>query len=50
MKHEHEGDITVEMFEGRISDEPVYTCFYCGKQFDKDGRIIFDPETKVRTL
>jgi hypothetical protein len=50
MKHEHKGDITVEMFEGIRDGKPLYTCLYCGKQFDEHGRLIFAPKTEVPEL
>ena len=50
MTHKHEGDIDSEMFEGGTSDEPIYTCMYCGIQLDKDGVIIYRPKTEVSEL
>lgn len=49
MKHEHEGDITVEMYEGVRDNEPIYTCMYCGIQLDKHGNI-YRPKTEVSEL
>lgn len=53
MKCFHEKDITVtmkEMFVGYHKGLPVYTCMYCGKQYDEKGEVIFDPCKKRQSI